>query len=83
MMQMSMEAAAMDLKNYLFGPGYRTDAPGYIGIGTDRLFVYMKGSERAWLGKKPIEWLGWPVEWAWDTGEITPQQFLQETEPQP
>jgi hypothetical protein len=57
--------AAARLDEHLFGPRYDL---GMLGIGSDRYHAYMFDEENRWLGNKPDEWAGWPVEYHWGVG---------------
>lgn len=59
---MTLTEAATRLSENLFNGRHGI---GNVGVGTDRLYVYIFGS---WHGDKPSSFMGWPVEWRVKTG---------------
>jgi hypothetical protein len=62
--KIALEEAAKLLAASLFGTARDL---GTIGVGTDRIYVYVYGK---WPGERPREWMGHPVQWAVEIGEI-------------
>lgn len=64
---MILEDAAADLKRALFGSAYDR---GFVGIGHNKIFVYVHASKRQWREQTPSEWNGFEVEFRFGIGRI-------------
>jgi len=65
---MTLEEAALALKKWLneYAPVYRSNA--MVGIGVDKIIVYMHCRKKDWRSPTPAVYEGWPVEWQWNIG---------------
>ena len=41
-----------------------------IGLGADKLMVWVRGSEQGWKDRVITEWQGFPVQWNFDSGIV-------------
>lgn len=65
---MSIHAAAKSLHKHLFG---RSDYSheGDIGMGLDKLHVYIRAGKKRWPGPTPSHWEGLPIIWHFGVGQ--------------
>lgn len=68
-----IEDACSTLEAHLFGyVGMKgvviNREAGNLGIGSDRIFVFVRAPMKQWRGSRPLEWEGWPLEWRFGVG---------------
>lgn len=66
-------AAALRLKNHLFGSAHNAGFAGFVGVGADEIIVYVHDSKRAWRDRHITEWEGFAVRWRYNVGPIVAQ----------
>lgn len=65
-----IERSSLRLKKHLFGERYDL---GFVGVGVDKLFVYVHGTRRQWSGKSMNVWEDYRVCWRYNIGFTTAQ----------
>ncbi len=71
-MSNSMEEAAKRLKVFVFGEDHPLPSPGFVGVGSEDLYVYIHAQKAYWLGKVVREWEGYHVITTFNVGRPIP-----------
>jgi len=65
---MTLEEASLALKKWVneYAAIHRPNAT--VGVGADKIIVYMHWRKKDWRSPTPAVYEGWPVEWNWNVG---------------
>lgn len=66
-----MELACASLQKHLFTNPHPQYPEGFIGMGKDKIHVYVHAKENRWRGPRPEIWEFLPVEYHFGVGQIT------------
>ena len=69
-----LEAACWNIMDVVFGPGSKNKipSPGMIGMGEERIVVYVRGPKKKYHLPLLETYATFPVEYIFDIGEIKP-----------
>jgi hypothetical protein len=69
---MTLKEAALGLKTWINEYALIYRPHGMVGVGTDKIIVFMYCRKKQWRSPLPQIYEGWPVEWQWNVGRPKP-----------